>query len=136
MLSRRSEHYDAVAALTEAQCSDYAEEMKAGITELLEQDQLTGFWKENYHGFFLPDTRIFASDLSDIVSEISPYYRSYRDNINRSCRILYEWYCSPEGEAMSRRISEKLEGYFDPFSIRHGLFEALYCVSELAGRIR
>jgi DNA-binding transcriptional MerR regulator len=135
MLSQRSAHYDRIVSLREEECEDYAREIQKGLISFLENDALLSFWKKNYARFFLPEVRIFSSRLSDIVAEISPFFRSYQEHINASCRILYRWYTSPEAASLRRCISENLRGYFDPELYRHGLFEALYSAGELMNRI-
>ena len=134
MLSQRSAHYDRIVSLSEEQCEDYAREMQRGLTALLENDSLLSFWKKNYTRFFLPEVKIYASRLSDIVAEISPFYRSYREHINISSQILYRWYTTPEADSLRRSLSNKLRNYFDAELYRHGLFEALYSAGELMSR--
>ncbi len=76
ILSQRSMHYDRISSLRQEQCEDYAREIRDGLSSLLENDSLLSFWKKNYTGFFLPEVKIYSSRLSEIVAEISPFYRS------------------------------------------------------------
>lgn len=134
ILSQRSMHYDRISSLRQEQCEDYAREIRDGLSSLLENDSLLSFWKKNYTGFFLPEVKIYSSRLSEIVAEISPFYRSYRNHINTSCQILYRWYISPEATPLRHRLSGVLGDCFDPELYCHGLFEALYSAGELMDR--
>ena len=85
--------------------------------------------------FFLPEVKIYSSRLSEIVAEISPFYRSYRNHINTSCQILYRWYISPEAAPLRQRLSGILGDCFDPELYCHGLFEALYSAGGVNGSL-
>lgn len=87
-------------------------------------------WKNNYLDFFAANTRIFASELGDIVAEISPLFLSYRTNINQICETLYRRLLN-EGAHCYSRLQEELGESLDLENYNHGQIAAIASLEQL-----
>lgn len=85
-----SHQYSQAAALKEEDLEAYADGILASIHEVLWKPGQVAYWKQYYHTFFAPITRIYASDISYLVAEMSPFFMDYRKNILQVCEIAYQ----------------------------------------------
>ena len=123
-----SQRYSVIASLEESQLQHFAEDMIEQILKIPEDPKLVLSWKKTYSCYIGPNTRIYSSDLSLIMAELSPFFDSYRNNINKACQIVYDWFISEIGQPHLLRLQSSLDGYLDIEHCNHGELEALASV--------
>lgn len=128
---QRSEHYISIASLDSESLSSYADAMERSVRRVLGSQNHIALWKQYYDSFFAPQTRISASDISDIVGEMSPIFADYRDNIHKACRIFYERLTSGERNILYSELRRIMEPQLDLECCYHGQLEALSLIPDL-----
>lgn len=130
-----SQQYHQVAGLPDHELCSYADNMLISIHSLLRKEHLVLYWKRHYKVFFAPVTRIFASDISGIVAEMSSFFMSYRKNIHRICSHAYEKLHSPEGTPLLKEIECVLGNDFEIDNNFHGELAGMASLPELYQKI-
>lgn len=125
-----TEYYEEVAALTPKTISAYENELYNKIIHFSQDPHLIHIWKKNYHDFFAANTRIFASELGDIVAEISPLFLAYRTNINQICETIYKCLLT-EGAHYYSKLQEELGDSLDLENYNHGQIAAIASLERL-----
>lgn len=125
VFAARLKHYDDIAALTEEGCLAYADTLCSNLSAVMKNPRLIREWKEAYHAFYKPSARIYASQLGDLVEEMSPFFAAYRKNINHVCQILYDWLTGEEGSVYYAKMKQVFGEYLDIENDNHGQLEAI-----------
>ncbi len=123
--------YEQIAACTAESILTVTEEFKKQILDFLEDPDQIRIWKKYYHSFLLPDTVIYASDISDLVCEISSFYVRYTTNIHIICQSLYEWLCN-ERPDIREEMFRKLDPCCDIENYYHGLLAAMPSIHSVS----
>lgn len=117
-------HFAFIVSLDAAGCHDYADTLRDNIDVNLKNERLVRHWKHNYHSFYLPSMRIYDSATEQgIISQISPFFAKYRENINNICRYLYEDLLETN-DALPERMKRVLGGCIDLSCCHHAALEA------------
>lgn len=83
-------------------------------------------WKRDYNSRILPTTILYDSEFNALVSELSPKFSSYYENIHKCCDYIYEWLLSEEGDAVKEKLVSNLNGYIDLSADHHAQIAALF----------
>lgn len=125
-----TEYYEEVAALTPESILNYENTLYEQILHFLQNPKQICIWRNNYHDFFAVNTRISASELGDIVAEMSPLFASYRTNINQICKNLYNRLLT-EGRHYYSQLQKELDEYLDLENYNHGQIAAIASLERL-----
>lgn len=120
-----------IMELTPKKYESYAEDMLRKIGDFLKQDCAVTSWKQNYTCYYLPSVRIYHSDVSRIMAELSPQYALFSTNLNAVCKIAYDRLQSEEGSSLRKSMFRILRPEIDIENYDHGQIHAL---SDRAGR--
>lgn len=129
-LYAESKDYNPVASCTPEQFPVLLASYKEAILHLLHSPHLIALWKDCYNSFFLPQTVIFSSKISNLVCEISPFFVDYTENIHRICQALYDWICE-EQPKIGEELHQKLDPCCDIDPYYHGLLAAMVSCASL-----
>ncbi|MST69147.1 MerR family transcriptional regulator [Clostridiales Family XIII bacterium RF-744-FAT-WT-3] len=119
------QHYIHISELTSKDFEAYSKQLIEHLYEIPENTAFVSMWKRNYDDFYGPTVRIHSSPLSDIVAEISPFFASYKKNINAVCNMVYDWIMSPDGEECLESLKNAFGSCLDIHNYDHGQLEAL-----------
>ena len=121
----RSRHNEEIVSFGTEEIEAYSKKMIELLSVLVDSPRLIKLWIAQYDTYFQPLTRIAASELGNIVEELSPFFQQYRRNINASCRMTYEWLHSEAGTALLALMKKRLGADFDLECDDHGQLEAM-----------
>ena len=117
-------HFAFVVSLDEKGCRDYVAELKKNIDRNLKNESIVSHWKQNYRSFYLPTMRIYDSSAEqDIISQISPFFTKYLENIQKICRYLYDD-LTGKNENLLARMNRTLGESIDLLCCHHAALEA------------
>lgn len=117
-------HFAYVVSLDDKGCHSYVETLKQSISQNLKKPQLVNHWKRNYHSFYLPSMRIYdSSKEQSIISQISPFFAKYRENIHKVCTYLYED-LQNQDTALLEQMYHILGDFLDLECCHHAALEA------------
>ncbi len=117
-------HFAFVVSLDEKGCRDYVAELKKNIDRNLKNESIVSHWKQNYRSFYLPTMRIYDSSAEqDIISQISPFFTKYLENIQKICRYLYDD-MTGKNENLLARMNRTLGESIDLLCCHHAALEA------------
>jgi DNA-binding transcriptional MerR regulator len=123
------QHHIYIAELTEKDYGSYSEQIKKQLHRISKNRVLVSAWKRNYDLFYAPTARIHSSQLGDIVAEISPFFASFKKNINEICKMVYDWLFRPEGSDCLALLNHTFGRCLDIQSCNHGQLESLASLS-------
>ena len=83
-------------------------------------------WKQCYSSLITPTAIFFDSKASKIVSEFTPEFRQYQQNMNTCCQMFLSYLESPEGVELKNKINTTLDGYIDMYSNHNIQLVGLY----------
>lgn len=116
-----------VAALTEADYSNYAEVIIANINFFLNNNTLINQWKTVYHITIKPCTTFYDSHVADLMCEFNPKFKNYFNNIHICCSLANDFLSSSQGDNLKNKLNNTLNEYIDINSCHHGELEYLSC---------
>ena len=105
--------------------ADYAWKMTANIKRFLDSPILVLDWKSKYFSFTAPQTRLYDSEISRTMEELSPSFKAYRINIHETCRIAYNWIMSDDNHSLLEQMKQELGSLFDIENCSHGELQAM-----------
>lgn len=124
LYKRSGIHFAFVVSLDENGCRDYVDTLKEYIEENLKNERLVRQWKQNYRSFYLPSMRIYDSSVEqNIISQISPFFAKYRENINKICQYLYDDLLGKNDELL-KKMNRVLGDCMDLTCCHHAVLEA------------
>ena len=129
VFARTLDRYSYIAGLDDEGRKECALDMRTRLASFATDAELISLWKRDYRQCFEPITRIHASELGAIVAEISPFFASYRSNINEICESVYEWLISVDGRGSLDLLNATLGDYMNFEEYNHGQFEAITSLS-------
>lgn len=121
----RSRHNEEIVSFGAEEIEAYSKKMIGLLSVLADSPRLIKLWIAQYDTYFQPLTRIAASELGNIVEEMSPFFQLYRKNINAVCLMTYEWLHSESGTALLTLMKKRLGTHFDLECDDHGQLEAM-----------
>lgn len=130
--SGRIYHYNYIAELKETDYHRYAKEMQDNIRKFLDNHATVNFWRSHYEDYVCPDIRIYTSEVSAIVAEMSPFFAAYVRNINAVCDITYSWLLSENGAVLLEKMRKTLGECMNLEHCNHGELESMACLHQLA----
>ena len=117
------QEYDIVSGCDNENYAALLNKYKKSICTFLENPVLVRLWNGYYRDFFLPNTAIYCSNISDLVREMSDFYVRYLDNIHRICKDLYDWLHSERPDLLET-MQKKLGSSYDIDGYNHGMLAA------------
>lgn len=130
LYKERNQHFNRIAAFTEAEIRAYVEEMKESVAIFIHTPAAVAQWKEHYHTFICPQMKIFTGKIGEMAEEMSPFFGAYKRNSTKACYIVYEWLNSKEGENLKEEILKILEGYVNLEYCNHAELESMNIIFE------
>ena len=127
----RSRHNEEIVSFGAEEIEAYSKKMIELVSVLVDSPRLIKLWIAQYDTYFQPLTRIAASELGNMVEEMSPFFQRYRRNINAVCRMTYEWLHSEAGAALLTLMKNRLGAHFDLERDDHGQLEAMASLQVL-----
>ena len=128
-LYSESREYEEIASCNDQTFPILLDTFKKEILRFLKSPDQILVWKKYYHSFLLPNTVIYASEISDLVGEISPFFIRYRTSIHRLCSALYAW-LSEEKPELLKEMHRILDPCCDIDSYHHGLLAVMISMSS------
>ena len=119
------EIYNEVIFLPRDAYEDYARQMIDNIRTFLSSPSRILDWKSKYLSFTAPQARLYDSEIAKTMEELSPSFKSYRTNINETCRIAYDWVQSDRGGPLLPLMKRELGSLFDIDHCSHGELQAM-----------
>lgn len=117
-------HFAYIVSLDENGCRGYVETLKQAIYQNLKKPQIVNHWKSNYNSFYLPSMHIYDSSKEQgIISQISPFFAKYRENINKICAYLYDELQNKD-TALLNQMYHILGDFLDLECCHHAALEA------------
>lgn len=132
--THRNQHYQYIAGLKKTDYPHYAKEMLDKIEQFLTIPANIHSWKTYYDDFVCPELHIYTSEISVIMSEMSPFFAAYERNINAVCKIAYQWLISTEGEELLNRMKDQLGNCMNLEFCNHGELESMACFHMLTDK--
>jgi|GEM_PF-543610 Predicted transcriptional regulators len=125
LYSRQDRRREYIFSLDDEGCRACAEEMIPLLEKRVHETKLHVIWKRFYHEYFAPITRIYASQYSVLMNELSPYFAGYAKNIDNVLNMVYDYLKSPEGNPLYDELRNCFGSYLDMERSNHGELEAL-----------
>ena len=125
LYQERNMHFNRVAAFSESEITQYAEEMKSSIKNFIHSPSDVKQWKEHYSSFFNPQMHIFTGEIGKLAQEMSPFFCAYQTNSAKACEIVFDWLQSDEGQRLYTEIHSIMEGYLELESFGHAELESM-----------
>ena len=114
-----------ILALTPEKYQSYAMEMIRRIGQFLNSPEAVAGWKQNYSRYYLPSIRTYHSEVSRIMTRLSPRFADFSVHLNAVCKIAYDWLQSEEGSSLQIRLHRLLDPDLDLENYDHGQLHAL-----------
>ena len=125
LYQERNSHFKRIAALSEEEVVQYAEEMKQNIQVFIHTPAAVRQWKEHYDAFLLPQMYIFTGEIGQLAKEMSPFFSSYRNHSAKACELVFQWLHSIDGHKLLEEIHSVLDGYIHLEEFGHAELESM-----------
>lgn len=122
---KRYLHIKEIINITPKDYNYYVDNMKYKLIKLVNNSKYQIQWRNSYFSKTLPITCLFDSQVNQLISELSPYFSPYYNNINACCNLLYNWLYTKEGESLRLQLFDTLQGYINIELNHHGDLAAL-----------
>lgn len=122
----RNVHIGKITSLSPYDVPGYARKVQLYLSQLPKNQPYIRYWKDNYEKRILPVTTLYDSDFNSLVSELSPGFSVYYQNIHLCCDLVYNWLHSETGSATLDKILSVLDGYIDLSVNHHAQLAALF----------
>lgn len=122
----RAKHIAQFAELTLSDIPKQIDKIKNYIIEISEDKKFAAMWKRDYNSRILPTTILYDAEFNALVSELSPKFSSYYENIHKCCDLIYDWLLSENGGVVKERLVANLGGYIDLRADHHAQIAALF----------
>ena len=131
MISFQTTRYEYIASLDKKGIEECIKDTIQRIKESLDNPLSCFIWKNFYDEYFYPITSIQASNLSDLVQEMSPFFKDYVRNIHTVCEEVYSYLHTEQGQPLLNRLQKEFMGKLNLDKNYHGEIEALACINEV-----
>lgn len=122
----RNLHIKNITDLTPESIPAFIEKMKLHITELSQNSSFIYNWKQNYKRHIEIATNLYDSELNALVTELSPCFSVYCQNIHLCCQEIYDWLYSSSGSHTRERLIKELTGCINLEKNHHGEIAAFF----------
>lgn len=127
----QSKHIAQVSTLNEIELMSYIEEAKLKLAECAGNKEFVSLWKKEYQPSIQPTLTLYDSDFNTLVSELSPRFSTYYNNIHKCCDAIYKWLLSEDGMSVKKALLEKLEGSIDLCANHHAQIAMIVGVRKI-----
>lgn len=129
--TKRNIHINEVCSINKSNYEEYVNKMKLQLYEIIKEPQHQLQWKNAYYSYFLPSICIFDSQVNQLMTELSPRFSTYSENIHECCELLYQWLYTEKGNSLRIELNDKLNNYINIKDYHHGQLAALANFSSL-----
>ncbi len=125
LYAERKSQYYTVAQMNEAEILEYAEKMKNNIKKFLSSPQMIFQWKKNMKSYYWPLIRIYTTQIGKIAEDMLPLFKSYKNNSQAACRIVYNWLNTEDGAPTRVIMETRLGSLLNIKDYQHAVLESI-----------